>query len=306
MPDLAHPLVLLLLPLLALVWRGIRGPVPSLLQALPGDWKQGRRKARAGGAFARIVRVAAMAVLVVALAGPEVKKPPLPGEGIAILFALDVSGSMEARDLGLATRLDLARTEVAEFSRRRSGDLLGLVTFGEAGVTLVPPTSDHGFLLRALSRVKVAADENGTAMGVGLGLATQRVAAAPAPSRVVVLLTDGRNNTGAMEPISVARAAAALGIRIHVVGVGGTSGADPLDEDLLRAVAREGGGRYFRVRDEAGFATVMEALDELERGPIPSAAALTRESRHGGVLLLGMALLLAEAILWLLPGGRIL
>ncbi len=246
----------------------------------------------------------AMAVLVVALAGPGVEEPPLPGEGIAILFALDVSGSMEARDLGSASRLDLARTEIADFSRRRSGDLLGLVTFGEAGVTRVPPTSDHAFLLRALGRVEVAAHENGTAMGVGLGLATQRVSDASSPSRVVILLTDGRNNTGAMEPISVARAASALGIRIHVVGVGGTSGADPLDEELLRAVAREGGGRYFPVRDGAGFATVMEALDGMERGPIPSTAGLPRESRHREVLLLGMILLLAEAVLWLVPGGR--
>jgi Ca-activated chloride channel family protein len=122
----------------------------------------------------------------------------------------------------------------------------------------------------------------------------------------VILLTDGRNNTGALAPLPVSKAAGLLGLRIHVVGLGGGGGEDPLDESLLRAVAREGGGRYLRARDREGFEEVMRELDQLEKGALPREAGLATRSRHGGLLLAGALLLVLEALLWLVPGRRIL
>lgn len=306
MPELARPwLLLLFLPLLGLAWRRFRMAPLFLPQAVPGAWGRGRRT-RGAPSLPWFLRTMASGVLVVALAGPRVPDPLPPGEGIAIMVALDLSGSMETRDMGGRSRLETAREEITRFVGGRPQDLMGLVTFGETAVTRVPPTSHHQHLLDVLAEMEVAEGENGTAMGVGLGLAAQRVSLVPSPSRVVILLTDGRSNTGAMEPLPVTRAARTLGLRIHTVGVGAPRGDDPLDESLLREVAQDGGGRYFPVRDPAGFRGVMEELDRLERGPLPRAAGFSSRSLHRGFLLAAVLLLLLEALLWLRPGGRIL
>jgi len=306
MPDLARPWALLLFfPLLFLAWRRIRASPLALPQAIPrGSKKAGRIHGLPSPPW--LVRMLALVSLVAALAGPRVPAPLPPGEGIAILFALDLSRSMETLDMGGRSRLAVAREEMARFIRSRPQDLIGLVTFGEEAVTRVPPTPDHQHLLKVLGEVGIATGENGTAMGVGLGLAAQRASEVPSPSRVVILLTDGRNNSGAMEPIPVSRAARALGVRVHAVGVGAPGGEDPLDEPLLQGIARDGGGRYFRARDQGGFTSIMAELDCLERGPIPREPGFTYSSLHGGFLISGLLLLLLECMLWVLPGGRIL
>ena len=306
MPEFARPWILsLLLPVAFLVWHRLRQPEPVLSQAIPSTWDS-RWKSRVFPPLAAMVRQLALASLVIALAGPGASTPGPPGEGIAITFALDLSGSMETLDLGGRTRLVVAREELARFIRGRPRDLLGLVTFGEEAATRVPLTTHHRHLLEVLGEVEIASGENGTALGAGVGLASQRIARVPSPSKVVILLTDGRNNTGALGPAAVARAAATLGIRIHTVGIGAPGGEEPLDESLLRQVAEEGGGRFLRARDAAGFRSVMEELDRLERGPIPLEVAGPWRSFHGSFLAAGILLLLLEAGLWLRPRGRVL
>lgn len=305
MLELARPwLLTLLLPLALLIGHRLRRPEPTLPQAIPSSWES-RSKGRVFPPLAWMVRHLALGVLVVALAGPGIPGAAPPGEGIAIVFALDLSGSMETLDLGVRTRLAVATEEMARFIRGRPQDLLGLVTFGEEAQTRVPPTTHHRHLLEVLGGVEIAAGENGTALGAGLGLASQRIAAVPSPSKVVILLTDGRNNTGVLGPVSVVRAAATLGIRVHTVGIGAPGGDEPLDEALLRQVAQEGGGRFLRAQDVSGFRGVMEELDRLERGPIPLDIAGPWRSFHGGFLVAGILLLLLEAGLWLRPGGRV-
>ena len=247
MVDLARPWVFLfLIPVVTLAWRRLRRPEPSLPYPIP--WAlAGGKELRALPPLGWGLRNLALVVLVVAPAGPGVSTPAPPGEGIAITFALDLSGSMETLDLGARTRLAVAQGELARFIRNRPQDLLGLVTFGEEGATRVPPTTDHSHLLEILAELEIAPHENGTAMGVGLGLAAQRLVSVPSPSRVVILLTDGRNNTGALGPLSAVRAAATMGMRVHTVGIGDPNGAEPLDETLLRQIAEEGGGRFFRI-----------------------------------------------------------
>jgi Ca-activated chloride channel family protein len=221
------------------------------------------------------------------------------------MVALDISGSMETRDQGGRTRLEVAKEEVARFVAARPRDLLGLVTFGEDAVTRVPPTAHHAHLLAVLSELEVAREENGTALGTGLGLAVQRISGSPSPSLVVLLLTDGRNNTGAMEPLAVARAAGGLEVRVHAIGLGGPGGDDPVDEEVLREISSLSGGRFLRASDPRGFREVMAAVDALERGPIQVEATLVHRSYHQTPLLLGVCLLLLEALLWIAPGGRL-
>ncbi len=307
MPDLARPWVLfLLIPLAYLAWRWFRASPEVLLQSLPEEWGRGGRNP-GGPSLSRYLRILALAFLVLALAGPRNSKPEEepPGQGVAVMLALDLSGSMETPDLEGRTRLEVALEEMERFVRARPGDLMGLVTFGEEALTRVPPTTRHGHLLRTLEALEVDRDEGGTALGAGLGLAVQRISGQVAPSRVVILVTDGRHNTGAMGPGAVARAAAGLEVRIHTLGVGRGRGEDPLDETLLRQVAGATGGEYARTLDPRGFRRVMDALDALETGRLPGKAHLVRRPLHLPFLALGILFLLLEGILWSRPGGRI-
>lgn len=307
MPELAHPWALLLLvPLAALVWWRLSRPPAALSQVLPRGWVvEGRGHLRRPLPWA--LRMAALATLVLALADPGFSIPDsrASGEGIAIMVAMDLSISMEAKDQEGLSRLDVAKEEVARFVSARSGDMVGLVTFGEEAVTRVPPTTQHSHLLKAIERLQVARQENGTALGTGLGLAVQRISRSPSPSRVVVLLTDGRNNTGSMDPVAVARASGELEVRVHAIGIGGQEGDDPLDEVSLREIARLSGGRFFRATDPRGFQEVMASVDAMERGPTPLEATFAHRSSHRAFLYFGLGLLILESLLWIVPGGRI-
>lgn len=302
--DFARPWVLLfLVPLLFLARRLVRNPEPTLIHAFPVEWER-FVVPRVPVPIPRVFRLGAMALLVLGLAGPQVRAPGLPTQGLSILFALDLSGSMATRDMGGRSRLAVAKGEVRRFVQARPHDLLGLVTFAREAVTRVPPTLDHGYFLGALDALEVEEEADGTAVGTGLGLAAHRVLQEPSPSRVVVLLTDGRNNSGSTDPLSVARAAAALEIRVHAVGVGGTGGDEPLDEPVLSRLSALTGGRYFRARDPGAFRAVLAQVDALEKGPIPPQITPVHDSAQGGFLLAGALLLLLEGLSWALPRRR--
>jgi Ca-activated chloride channel family protein len=140
---------------------------------------------------------------------------------------------------------------------------------------------------------------------MGLGLAAHSALNVPNPTRVVVLITDGRSNAGSLQPLSAAQAANRLGVRIHTIGVGPEVGEDPLNQELLEGLAEAGGGRFHEAADAGGLREVLASLDELETGPVADEAGFQVESRHRGLLLLALSLLVLEAFLHASPRGRL-
>jgi Ca-activated chloride channel family protein len=301
-----HPLRLALALTLALFWLAVavrRPPAAIAWPAWPEALVAGARRRDLVRVFAIATRVLALALIGVAVAGPVSlhRAPPLPGEGLDLVLVLDTSDSMRALDAEVDgqwhTRFELARQVVARFAERRiaEGDRVGLVVFGETAFTQCPLTSDGRLLAAALARVTPGMAGGATALGDALVLAVKRVssgdapngaaqAAAPAPlaGRLVVLLTDGRSNAGAVPPDVATGVAVGRGVRVHTVGIGSTGrvameSADgavgrglhferhDLDSDTLRAVAGSTGGRYFAARSSADLTAVYAEIDSLER-----------------------------------------
>lgn len=268
----------------------------------------------------RILRVLALALLVVALARPQqgVATGTVTTHGVDILIALDTSGSMTAQDFA-PDRLEVAKEVVGEFVQGRPNDRLGLVVFAANAFTQVPLTLDHRVLLTSLERVKIGLIEDGTAIGAALATAVGRLADSDAASRVVVLLTDGINNRGQIDPLTAADMAAELGIRVYTIGVGREGrfvqmqddpilGQRPVtvrtrvDEGLLKDVAKRTGGRFFRARDEGALRETYRRIDELEKSPITSNFYMDYRDRHQGLLISAFLVLLVE---WTLSGTRL-
>ncbi|ANM28886.1 hypothetical protein ABI59_03615 [Acidobacteria bacterium Mor1] len=229
------------------------------------------------------LRVAALALVLVALARPQsgTRIETLTSEGVDIVVSLDNSRSMLAEDFRPDNRLGVAKATVADFVSKRPRDRIGLVVFGGLASTRCPLTLDHEMLQSFIDQVQITPpDDRGTAIGLGLAMAVNRLRPSKAESKVAVLVTDGRNNVGSIGPEAAAEVARALGVKVYTIGVG-TEGEAPipttigrrttyvhqrldLDEDLLRAVAEATGGRYFRATDADGLREIFETIDELE------------------------------------------
>jgi len=231
--------------------------------------------------------------------------------GVDIVVALDVSSSMSAEDFRPRNRLEVAKRTVERFIDGRSNDRVGLVVFAGLAVTRCPLTQDHAMLKQFLSEVDFApTDQDGTALGMGLAAAVNRLRDSDARSKVVVLVTDGRNNQGQIGPQAAAEAARAMGIKVYAVGVG-TEGEAPvpvgggryvlqrveLDEPLLREIAELTGGEYFRAADAEALATVFARIDELEATEIESRVRVLYTELFHLALLPGLALLGLERLL---------
>ncbi len=266
-----------------------------------------------------------MAALVVALARPQLvdRQRVVESEGIDILLVLDVSGSMEAADYRLggrsASRLDAAKEVIASFVEGRPDDRIGLVVFGEEAFTQVPLTLDHDGLVGFLGQVQIGvAGERSTAIGDAIAVAGSRLADLEAESRVVILLTDGRNNAGQVEPLQAAEAAASLGIKVYTVGMGSSgggggvfgglfrSGRGDLDERTLKAIAKLTDAQYFRAQDTTSLADVYDTIDALETTTAEVQEFVHTEERYhawvgAGLVLLFLQLLLGETWLRRLP-----
>jgi len=222
--------------------------------------------------------------LVAATARPQYVGDPiaLPASGRDLLLAVDISGSMEATDLKLAgkkaTRLDVVKSVLEDFIERREGDRIGLILFGEQAYLQTPLTFDRTTVKNMLDESAIGlAGASRTAIGDGIGLAVKRLKQRKAESRVLVLLTDGQNNTGAVDPIKAAQLASQIGVKIYTIGVGadkmevesffGTRTLNPskdLDEKTLKAVAKATNGKYFRARDTKQLEDIYSILDEIE------------------------------------------
>ncbi len=234
-----------------------------------------------------MLRSLVLAGLVVALARPRMagRSEQSNSEGINIVVAFDISSSMLAEDFQPQNRLEVAREKVKQFVNLRSSDRIGIVAFSGEALTQVPLTTDYPVVLAAIDNLQPGQLEDGTAIGTAIATAANRLRGAPGRSRVIVLLTDGVNNRGTIDPRTAAQAAGAFGVKIYTIGVG-TEGMAPvpvgrgvfglryenrpveIDDQLLTEVAEKTGGRYFRARDAAALDRITLEIDQLERTPV--------------------------------------
>ena len=245
--------------------------------------------------FVTALRILALALVIVAAARPQTTnaREVIRGEGVDIVIAIDISGSMGQTDFE-PHRLGAAREIVADFIRDRRYDRIGLVVFSREAFIQSPPTPDHELLLRLLSDVHLADElgiEDGTALGSGMATAANMLKDSTAKSRVVTLITDGVNNAGNLDPVTAATAAGALGVRVYTIGVGseGESVESPLDEETLRQVATITNAKFYRAANVEGLRDIyadISAAGEIGSGDAgvhspPGACGLVHSARAG-------------------------
>jgi len=310
---LAYPLALLLLPAVGLLatWKARRTRVSgavrvSTLPALPHTARVRWRH------LPDWLRAAAVVLLILALARPQRRfaRDVVTSEGIDIVLAMDVSGSMMAEDLQ-PNRLAAAQRAAAEFASRRPADRIGLVIFSGESFTQCPVTPDGAAVQAQITALRSGLLEDGTAIGLGLATAVDALRTLPGKSRVVVLLTDGVNNSGAIDPLTALSIAKTYGVRVYTVGVGTTGEAlfpvatpagmqktlvpVEIDEALLQRIARETGGRYFRATDNRSLDGIYAEIDRLEKRPVESVKYTQRVELFYPLAGLAVLLLAAEA-----------
>ena len=311
------PWALLLLLLLPLWWMLRRRRRPSAIAfSRTGVLAKGPRTGERITRAMFVLRNVALAALVLALARPRstARVENVTSEGINIAIAFDLSSSMLAEDFRPANRLVVAKRTVKEFIAARGSDRIALVAFAGEALTQVPLTTDYPILMQAVDNLQAGQLEDGTAIGLGVATAANRLRDAPGRSRVLILLTDGVNNRGSIDPRSAARAASVFGIKIYAIGVG-TVGMAPvpvgrgpsglryemqpvrIDEALLSEMARMTGGRYFRARDAAALRNIYEQIDLLERTTVQSRSYVRYSELFRMPLGLGLLALLGELAL---------
>jgi Ca-activated chloride channel family protein len=277
----------------------------------------------------RGLRWVSMALVFVALARPQSGegKAPVRASGVDIAVAVDLSGSMLAEDFELngerVNRIAIAKDVLRSFIEQRPSDRFGLVVFAGRAYIAAPPTLDHDFLLRNLTRLDTL-NEQGTAIGSALSTAVNRLRDLPSKSRIVVLMTDGQNNSGNIPPLTAADAAKALSVKVYTIGVGtrGTAptpvGYDPfgrkvyrqvpvdIDEDTLTQIAERTGGKYYRADTTKTLRSIYAEIDRLEKTEMETAKYASWEELMGyaavpAVVLLVLEMLLANTVWRKLP-----
>lgn len=286
-------------PVTAIVKRSVGGGFP---------WKRHLKTA---------ARAVALTLMVIALARPQAGSgsESVITEGIDVMLAIDVSASMKAEDFKPQNRLAAAKEVVGEFIRGRTSDRIGMVVFAAQAFTQCPLTLDYNVLLGLLDSVEIGMiDERSTAIGTAIATATNRLRESDADSKVVILLTDGRNNAGEIDPITAARAAEAVGVRIYTIGAGTPEGGpipvdDPvwgrryvnvetdIDEETLGEIASITGGRYYRAKTEGMLADVYRKIGELETTKIEVKHFTTYTELAPRLIVAALLLLVAELIL---------
>jgi Ca-activated chloride channel family protein len=317
---LAHPWLLLLLLVLPLIWRRERFRRQAVEASLLVADTAGLRAAGSGWRprLARLlpaVEMAALLFTIIILARPQsgVREREVITEGIDIMLALDVSGSMKAEDFK-PNRLTAAKEVAKEFIRGRKGDRIGLVVFASDSFTQCPLTLDYGVLTDLVEQVDFGVVADGTAIGSGIANAANRLRGSEAKSKVIILLTDGVNNAGRIDPRTAARLAGALGIRVYTVGAGVEGEApypvdDPvfgrrtvmmrstIDEETLKAIAQHTGGEFFRAKDSRTLAEIYERIGEMETTRLETREYVRYDELGPIMLLPACGLLLAVLLL---------
>ncbi len=281
----------------------------SDLDYLPGNW-------RAYGVYAGFgLQIIAVILIILALARPQAERAysERKVEGIDIMLVLDISSSMLAEDLK-PNRLLAMKDVASRFIDRRESDRVGIVVFARESFTLVPPTLDYKLLQNQLEHVDLGMVRDGTAIGMGLATAVNRLRGSDAESRVIILLTDGENNAGEIDPITAGELAATFGLRVYTIGASTDARTAPypvhdpirgtryheirveIDEDMMRAIAERTGGRYFRATDNQSLEQVYREIDELERTAFEEITYHEFSDLYRGLLNWGMILMLLSLI----------
>ncbi len=278
---------LTLLPLVML-WRGRRGPVAAIQYSDVGLARAVARKSRSRiGNWVWLLAVLAAVLMIAGLARPQRghSRTEVTANGIDIVLVLDVSGSMQALDFLVdsqrVNRIEVVKSVVGKFIDERPNDRIGLIAFAGSPYLVSPITLDHDWLQQNLERVAIGGVDDGTAIGSAIAAAVNRLRTTPAKSKVVILLTDGMNNTGKISPLAAAEAARALGVKIYTIGVG-VRGKAPVpvrdeagnmrlvmaqvdvDEKTLQTVADLTGGKFYRATDTDSLQKIYEQINRLE------------------------------------------
>lgn len=264
--------------------------------------------------FPFVLRLLALACIIVALARPQTRTEmqKAEGEGVDIVLCIDVSGSMTAQDFQ-PNRLGAAKKVAADFVNSRSNDRIGVVIFAGESFTQCPITTDHAVLLSAIENIHNGLLEDGTAIGSGLGTSVDRLRDSKAKSKVVVLLTDGENNGGLIDPRTAKEIAKTFSVKVYTIGVG-TEGYAPqpvntplgvqmqtakvtIDEKLLKEIAGETGGRYFRAKDNEELSKIYSDIDKLEKSKVEVSSIARYSEKFFPFVFAALALLFAELLL---------
>ena len=296
-------------------WRKERRRYPDLqvptlegFRASPRSWRQTLRH------LLPVLRILAVVCLTIALARPQSasSSQQITTEGIDIVLATDISGSMLAEDFR-PNRIEAAKAVAGEFVGARPNDRIGLVVFAGESFTQCPLTVDHDVVKRLIRELKSGMVEDGTAIGMGLATAVSRLKDSKAKSRVIVLLTDGINNRGFIDPLTAAGIAQSFGVRVYTVGVG-TKGLAPypfqtdrgiryqnvpveIDEDMLKKIAAQTGGKYFRATDNDKLKEIYREIDQLEKTRMEVLQFRRHKEEFYPALFAGGILLLLEVLL---------
>ena len=268
--------------------------------------------------FLYVLRLFSLAAIIVALARPRnvsVSKKTKSNKGIDIVMAIDVSASMLAKDLK-PNRLEALKKVAVEFIDRRPNDRIGIVVYAGESFTQTPITSDKGIVKRTISELKWGQLEGGTAIGMGLGSAVNRLKESTAKSKVIILLTDGVNNSGNIDPRTATELAKGLGIKTYTIGIGTNGLADfpwskdprtgklqyrkqqvEIDEELLKEIASETEGKYFRATNNASLKEIYAEIDTLEKTKIEEFKYYNYQEKYRFFVFLGIGFLLLEFIL---------
>jgi Ca-activated chloride channel family protein len=267
-----------------------------------------------------MIRIAALILIILALCRPQsvIEETRIETEGIDIVLAIDTSTSMLAEDFTIngkrENRLEVVKKVVKEFIGGRHSDRIGIVAFASRAYTVAPLTLDYDWLMHNLERVKTGIIEDGTAIGSGLSAALNRLKNTDAESKVIILLTDGRNNAGRISPLTAAEVAGALYIKVYTIGAG-TKGLAPypakdifgntvyqsvkinIDDETLRKIAEKTDAKYFRATDTESLKDIYRQIDKLEKTKIEETGYREYRELFHYFLLSGLALLIFEIII---------
>ena len=309
-------LLTLLVPMIGYyVWRTLQGGAAIRISSVAGVVRAPKTVRYYLRHLPFALRAAAFALLVVALARPQDVEQNVRTntEGIDIMLAIDVSGSMLARDFK-PDRITAAKEVAGSFIADRYGDRIGLVAFAGEAFTQSPLTTDQSTLQTLLARIRSGLIEDGTAIGNGLATAINRLRESEAKSKVIILLTDGVNNRGEIAPLTAAEIAKAQGIRVYTIGVG-TEGMAPypaidmfgnitfvnqkveIDEKTLTAISDMTGGKYFRATDKAKLKAIYDEINQLEKSKVEVTEHVSYHELYLAWVLAALGLLLAEFLL---------
>ncbi len=264
--------------------------------------------------FPFILRLLALACIIIALARPQVKfdETQTEGEGVDIILCIDVSGSMTAQDF-TPNRMEAAKKVAEDFVNTRASDRIGIVIFSGESFTQCPLTTDHYVLISQLAQIRNGLLEDGTAIGSGLATSVDRLRNSKAKSKVVILLTDGINNGGLIDPATAKEIAKTFKVKVYTIGVG-TDGYAPtpvstpmgivmqnekvaIDEKLLKNIADETGGKYFRATDNKSLENIYAEIDHLEKSKVQITTLHRFTEKFYPFIFAAMAFLLLEIIL---------